>query len=242
MIRIETISKTYGEFQALNNFSLQLSPGKVFGLLGPNGAGKSTALKIAAGVVKPDSGRVIILENDATRLPLWRRARLGLGYLPQEPTIFRNLTVEENIMAGKPANRGAAEELISAAGFDNIRHSKASYLSGGERRKTEIARLLVMNPKVLLLDEPFAALDPATVADLKRFLISFVSMTKAAILLADHSARDVLSISDRCVLLYNGDIAAEGAPRTIARAPLARKIYLGPDFTAPRKIKAPHRR
>lgn len=240
MLRAKGLFKKYRRRQVLRGFSVHAPAGRIIGLLGPNGAGKSTALKIMAGYVRANEGRVLLDGEDISRLPPWKRVRKGLAYLPQENTIFGDLTVEENILAARPRNAAkSVGDIISLAGLEEVANTRGRFLSGGERRRTEIARLLALpGVRALMLDEPFAALDPVAVSGIKRLLISLAKEHGMAIILADHSVRDVMSMSDECVLMHRGGISVVAPPMTLARDPWARDTYLGPDFVAPRRTRA----
>lgn len=239
LVEAEGLSKNHKGRTVLDRFSIRVLPRRIMGLLGANGAGKSTALKIMAGYVRPDAGKVLLDNEDVSGLPPWRRVRLGLAYLPQESTIFQDLTVEENVLAANPDDPDKARGIVEFAGLKNVKETKGRYLSGGERRRAEIARLLALpGIEALMLDEPFAALDPAAVSKIKRLLVALARDQGMAIILADHSARDVMSISDQCLLMSRGRTVTTAAPRTLARDPRAREVYLGPDFVAPRRMRA----
>jgi lipopolysaccharide export system ATP-binding protein len=208
----------------------------VVGLLGPNGAGKTTTFYMLVGLVEPDSGKVFVGEEDVTRLPMYRRARLGVSYLPQEASVFRRLTVEENLLAvlellGVARDRSVArtDELLDEFGLERLRTQRADTLSGGERRRLEIARALATEPRFLLLDEPFAGIDPITVLDVQR-LIRHLCQSGYGILITDHNVRDTLKITDRASIIKDGKIFASGNPETLAKDALVRQVYLGEDF------------
>jgi lipopolysaccharide export system ATP-binding protein len=220
----------------VDGISLTLRGGEVVGLLGPNGAGKTTTFYMLVGLVAPDSGAVFVGEEEVTRLPMYRRARLGLSYLPQEASVFRRLTVEENLLAvlellGVSHDRSVArtDELLDEFGLERLRTQRADTLSGGERRRLEIARALVNEPRFLLLDEPFAGIDPITVLDVQR-LIRHLCHAGYGILITDHNVRDTLKITDRASIIKDGKIFASGSPETLAEDALVRQVYLGEDF------------
>ena len=216
--------------------SLTLSTGEVVGLLGPNGAGKTTTFYMLVGLVEPDAGSVWIGDEDVTDLPMYRRARLGLSYLPQEASVFRRLTVEDNLFGvlellgvGWAEASARVTELLEEFGIERLRTQRAETLSGGERRRLEIARALVTRPKFVLLDEPFAGIDPITVLDVQR-LIRHLRNSGYGILITDHNVRDTLKITDRASIIKDGKVFASGNPETLARDPLVRQVYLGEEF------------
>jgi lipopolysaccharide export system ATP-binding protein len=220
----------------VQGISLHLCGGEVVGLLGPNGAGKTTTFYMIAGLVQPDSGQVLIGSEDVTYLPMYRRARLGLSYLPQEPSVFRRLTVEENLLGvlellGVPWEDSNARvgKLLEEFGLGELRHQRADTLSGGERRRVEIARALVTEPRFVLLDEPFAGIDPITVLDIQR-LIRHLKQRGFGVLITDHNVRDTLKITDRASIIKDGKVFASGDPSTLAVDPLVRQVYLGEEF------------
>lgn len=228
--------KRYGPRKVVDGVSLELHPGEVVGLLGPNGAGKTTTFYMLVGLVWPDGGEVRLGEADITHEPMYRRARLGLSYLPQEPSIFRKLTVEQNLFGVLEllgASWEEAEErvnrLLGEFGLEKVRYQPAETLSGGERRRLEIARALVTQPRFLLLDEPFAGIDPITVLDLQR-LIRHLKKEGYGILITDHNVRDTLKITDRASIIKDGKVLASGDPATLAADPLVRQVYLGEEF------------
>lgn len=229
--------KSYKNRTVVGGVSLRVSEGEVVGLLGPNGAGKTTSFYMIVGVVSPDSGKITIGDNDITNMPLHERAKIGLGYLPQEASIFRGLTVEENIMAilettdrTKEEQIEKMESLISEFNVGHVRDRKGSELSGGERRRVEIARALATDPKFILLDEPFAGVDPIAVADIQS-VISYLKTKGIGVLITDHNVRETLKIVDRAYIMNTGKILIEGKPNDIAESELARKFYLGAAFT-----------
>lgn len=233
----EGLKKAYRGRQVVDGVSLSVEPGEVVGLLGPNGAGKTTTFYMLVGLEPAESGRVILEGREITRLPMYRRARLGLGYLPQEPSVFRKLTVEENILAilevlgyGKAERERRLEELLAEFALGPVRHQKGAWLSGGERRRCEIARALAGSPSYLLLDEPFTGVDPIAVAEIQG-IISRLRSQGLGILITDHSVRETLSITDRAYIMHQGKILVAGDSRAIADDPVARKFYLGERFT-----------
>lgn len=228
--------KRYRQRAVVDGVSLTLSGGEVVGLLGPNGAGKTTTFYMLVGVVRPDDGSVWVGDRDVTTLPMYRRARLGLSYLPQEPSVFRRLTVEENltgVLELRDVPRADAllrvSDLLKEFGLERLRHQRADTLSGGERRRLEIARALVTEPRFLLLDEPFAGIDPLTVLDVQR-LVRHLRQLGFGILITDHNVRDTLKITDRASIIKDGKVFASGDPETLAKDPLVRQAYLGEEF------------
>jgi len=230
------LTKSYRRRTVVKDVSFEVHPGEIVGLLGPNGAGKSTAFNIVAGLLPPDDGVVSLGSCNLARLPLYKRARLGLGYLPQEPTIFRGLTVRENLLAiletqriDAAASESRADALITRYNLNHVRDNLGSQLSGGERRRVEMARTLLHEPKVVLLDEPFAGVDPIAVAEIRRF-IQAMRGDDIGVLLTDHNVRETLGICDRAYLISDGVILMAGTPEEIVANPQARAAYLGEDF------------
>ncbi len=220
----------------MDGVSLDVQAGEVVGLLGPNGAGKTTTFYMLVGLIEPDGGQVLLGERDVTWLPMYRRARLGISYLPQEPSVFRRLTVEENLagvmeLLGTPRQDAATRvaELLEEFGLDKVQHQRADTLSGGERRRLEIARSLVASPRFLLLDEPFAGIDPITVLEVQR-LIRHLRERGYGILITDHNVRDTLKITDRASIIKDGKVFASGDPERLARDPMVKQVYLGEGF------------
>jgi lipopolysaccharide export system ATP-binding protein len=232
-----SLVRRYGRRTVVDGVSVHLLPGEVVGLLGPNGAGKTTTFYMIAGLVPPSGGRILIDGREVTRWPIHQRARAGLGYLPQEASIFRGMTVAENLLAIMEAihvpsqdRGGMLEELLGAMSVTHLADKTGATLSGGERRRVEIARALVSRPSYLLLDEPFAGIDPITVGELQN-LIRSLRDRGLGVLITDHNVRDTLGITDRAYLLAGGKILEEGPPARIAASEQARKIYLGEGFT-----------
>ena len=223
--------------RGLNSVNFRMHTGEVVGLLGPNGAGKTTTFYMIVGFYRPDSGDVFLDEENITRLPMYKRARYGISYLPQEPSVFKKLTVEENIWAiletrkdiSKAEKKQKLESLIEEFSIGRIRKQLAYSLSGGERRRTEIARSLAIEPKFLLLDEPFAGIDPIAVADIKD-MVRLLARRGIGVLITDHNVRDTLEITDRSIIISNGEIVAQGGKEDILKSEIARKIYLGEEF------------
>ena len=229
--------KSYRGRRVVDGASFDVNPGEVVGLLGPNGAGKTTSFYMVVGLVEPDAGTVSLGAEDMSQLPMYKRARKGIGYLPQEPSIFRKLSVEDNIRAiletiklPKQEANDRLEELLADLGIEHLRKSKAYTLSGGERRRVEIARALVTKPAFMLLDEPFAGIDPIAVADLQG-LIRGLKKRNIGVLITDHNVHETLKICDRGYILNEGVIIVKGTPTEITSDPVARKYYLGEEFS-----------
>jgi lipopolysaccharide export system ATP-binding protein len=231
------LAKRYGSRTVVNDVSLSVRSGEVVGLLGPNGAGKTTSFYMIIGLVMSDAGAIHLDSQDLTRDPMHMRARLGLGYLPQEPSVFRHLTVEENILGIlevqpklEPAEqKKRLEELLEELHVGHLRRNRGDSLSGGERRRVEIARALASEPGFVLLDEPFAGVDPISIIDIKR-IINYLSERNIGILITDHNVRETLDICDRAYIVSEGRIIAEGRPEVILRDERVREVYLGHDF------------
>ncbi len=230
------LRKVYRGRAVVDGVDLQLKQGEVVGLLGPNGAGKTTSFYMIVGFISPDKGQVYLDDKNISKLPMYKRARLGIGYLPQESSIFRQLTVEQNIMAilqsvkmKRTERRQRQDELLEMMGVTHIRKSYGYQLSGGERRRVEIARALVTRPKFILLDEPFAGIDPIAVADLQT-VVTQLKDQGIGILITDHNVRETLSITDRAYILFEGKIELSGSSEEIVSSDKARKIYLGESF------------
>ncbi len=228
--------KIYSGRRVVDQVHLEINPGEVVGLLGPNGAGKTTTFYMIVGLIKPDGGEIVLNGEDLSRCPMYIRARKGLNYLPQEPSIFRKLTVRENIMAileTLALSREEREErlwqLLAELDLTQLADNKAYSLSGGERRRVEITRALVTSPKYILLDEPFAGIDPLAVADIGR-IIARLRTKGIGVIISDHNVRETLSVCDRAYIVNEGKILVEGTPEFIAQSEIARKIYLGDDF------------
>lgn len=235
-LRIEGISKSFKTRQVVKNVSFEVSSGQVVGLLGPNGAGKTTSFYMVVGLVKPDSGDILLDEVSIGLTPMFQRARIGLSYLPQEPSVFRRLTVAENILVALEAQgvegserADRLQQLLSDFKIEHIRDSYGMSLSGGERRRVEIARALACKPKFLLLDEPFAGIDPIAVADIQN-IIRFLSSQGIGVLITDHNVRETLGICGTAYILKDGEIQVQGTADEIANSDLARKFYLGENF------------
>jgi lipopolysaccharide export system ATP-binding protein len=230
------IHKAYGQRQVVKGVSLQVSSGEIVGLLGPNGAGKTTTFYSLAGFITPEAGVIAIDGEDVTALPMYARARRGLGYLAQEPTVFRGLSVEENLRAilertlpSRLEQMRRVKELLEEFGLWELRRQKAWTLSGGEKRRLEVARAMINDPKIIMLDEPFVGIDPITVTDLKN-MISALKVRGIGILITDHNVRETLPIIERAYLIFDGKILVEGTSRQLLEDPKARELYLGHDF------------
>ena len=236
ILRAENITKRFGKRTVVNDVTVEVKEGEVVGLLGPNGAGKTTTFYCIVGLIKPDGGKVFIGEEDITEDPTYIRARKGLSYLPQEPSIFRKLTVEENLRAILEMHgytegeiREKVDWLLNKFGISHLRNQKASSLSGGERRRLEIARALTIDPKFLLLDEPFAGIDPIAVADIQGLILDLKELN-IGILITDHNVRETLKIIDRAYIIAHGKVVASGLPQEVASQKLVREVYLGENF------------
>lgn len=236
-LRADSLVRRYKKQTVVDGVSLHLDPGEVVGLLGPNGAGKTTTFYMIAGLIRPHGGKVFLNGTEITTWPIHRRARSGLGYLPQEPSIFRGMSVMDNLLAVMEAvgihrreREVFAEELMGVVGITRIQGRLGSALSGGERRRVEIARALVPKPSYLLLDEPFAGIDPITVSELQDLIIDLKGRGYG-VLITDHNVRETLGITDRAYILADGRILEEGDPDTIAGSKKAKKVYLGEEFT-----------
>lgn len=232
----ENLVKTYGGRTVVKSVSLNVFSGRVIGLLGPNGAGKTTTFYMTVGMIQPDGGKVLLDGEDITQCPMYIRARKGVGYLPQEASIFRKMTVQQNVLAiletmpiAKADRKARAEELLDELGIRHLKHQKASVLSGGERRRLEISRALATNPTFILLDEPFAGIDPLAVADIKR-IIAHLKERNIGILISDHNVRETLEACDEAFILADGQVIEYGPPQKIAKSKIARRIYLGDEF------------
>jgi lipopolysaccharide export system ATP-binding protein len=233
---VVSIAKSYDKKAVLTDVSLGVDRGEVLGLLGPNGAGKTTCFYSIMGLVKPDSGRILLDGNDITGLPMYRRAILGLGYLPQETSIFRGLTVSQNIMAvlevAEPDKKARAERLEQLLGefhIERLRDAPAMALSGGERRRCEIARALAANPSIMLLDEPFAGIDPISIQDIRDLIVA-LKQRNIGVLITDHNVRETLDIVDRACIIYGGQVLFAGSPEDLVRDENVRRLYLGESF------------
>ncbi len=237
-LKVEGVKKVYGKKTAVKTMSFSMVQGEIVGLLGPNGAGKTTCFYMIAGFIKATAGKIMLDDRDITHEPMYLRSRLGISYLPQEPSVFRKLTVEENIWAiletrrnlTKPEKLEKMEQLIEDLGIQKVRKQKAFTLSGGERRRTEIARSLATDPRFLLLDEPFAGIDPIAVYEIKK-IVEQLSSRGIGILITDHNVRDTFEITHRSYITNLGEIIVSGSKEELLKSELARTIYLGHDFS-----------
>jgi lipopolysaccharide export system ATP-binding protein len=236
-VKTEKLIKRYGKKVAVNQISIDVNQGEIVGLLGPNGAGKTTTFYMVVGLIRPDEGSIFLGDHEITKLPMHRRAHLGIGYLPQEPSIFRKLTVEENILIlwelmpeiKKSEYEARLVKLLNELGVLSLRKQKAYTLSGGEQRRVEIARALATNPSFLLLDEPFTGIDPKTVADLQE-IIRHLKDKGIGVLITDHNVRETLAITNRAYIIHKGEILVSGNSSDIAKSEEAKKFYLGENF------------
>ncbi|MDQ2868165.1 MAG: LPS export ABC transporter ATP-binding protein [Verrucomicrobiota bacterium] len=236
ILATKELVKVYGGRAVVNGINVNVRAGEIVGLLGPNGAGKTTTFYMIVGLVRPQSGQVIFRDRDVTREPMFKRARLGMGYLPQEESIFRKMTVEENILAiletlplSKYERRQRCDELLHQFGIEKIAKNTALTLSGGEKRRLTIARSLVTNPTLLMLDEPFSGVDPIAVYDVQQIVVN-LRKSGLAILITDHNVRETLSIVDRAYLIYEGRVESEGSKDFLINDPISRQLYLGERF------------
>lgn len=236
ILRAENIEKIYGSRKVVQGISLEVSQGEIVGLLGPNGAGKTTSFYMIVGMIKPNAGRIYLDDKEITNDPMYKRAQKGIGYLAQEASVFRKLSVEQNIMSvleftdrTKKERKEKLESLIEEFSLGHVRKNKGELLSGGERRRTEIARCLASDPKFILLDEPFAGVDPIAVEDIQS-IVAQLKNRNIGILITDHDVQATLAITDKTFLMYNGSILKEGTPEELAADETVRKVYLGKDF------------
>ena len=236
LLHADNLVKQFKKRVVVRGVSIELAPGEIVGLLGPNGAGKTTTFRMVVGLLRPTSGHIHFADRDITKFPMYRRAREGMAYLPQEPSVFRQLTVRQNLLAvlefqelTRAARIERADQLLEEMNLTHVAGSPAYTLSGGERRRTEIARALATSPKAFLLDEPFAGIDPIAVADLQEMVVSLRDCG-IGVLVTDHNVRETLRITDRAYLISEGQIIVSGTPREIADDPTARKVYLGESF------------
>ena len=241
ILRSENLLKKYGSRIVAKKVSVQVEQGEIVGLLGPNGAGKTTTFYMIVGLIKPNEGKIYLENQEITDLPMYRRAKLGIGYLAQEASVFRGLTVEENVMAvlemtnlPKAAQREKMEQLLEEFSLTHVRKNKGVVLSGGERRRTEIARALAVDPKFVLLDEPFAGVDPIAVEEIQT-IVARLKSKNIGILITDHNVNETLSITDRAYLLFEGRILKSGTAEELAADEQVRKVYLGKHFELKRK-------
>ena len=236
LLRTEGLTKSYRRRRVVDRVSIEISEGEIVGLLGPNGAGKTTSFRMVVGMITPDAGKVVFHDKDVTRMPMYRRARAGMGYLAQEPSVFRRLSALDNVLAvlearGEPrkTRRELAEQLLEELQLSHLSGALAETLSGGERRRLEVSRALATKPTLLLLDEPFAGVDPITVEEIQKILKELVARG-IAILITDHNVAETLRISDRAYILESGRVIAEGSPAHIVANETVRKVYLGSSF------------
>ncbi len=241
ILRAENIQKIYGSRKVVQGISLEVNQGEIIGLLGPNGAGKTTSFYMIVGMVKPNGGRIFLDDDEITEDPMYKRAQKGIGYLAQEASVFRKLSVEDNIMSvleftdrTKKEREDKLESLIEEFSLGHVRKSNGDLLSGGERRRTEIARCLASDPNFILLDEPFAGVDPIAVEDIQS-IVAHLKEKNIGILITDHNVQETLAITDRTYLMYNGSILKEGTPEELAADETVRKVYLGENFELKKK-------
>ena len=241
ILKVENIFKYYNKKPVVNGVSIDLKQGEIVGLLGPNGAGKTTTFYSIVGLVKVNSGKVYIDDNNITFQPMYKRAQMGLGYLPQEASVFRQMTVEDNIKSvlemtdlNKKEQNEKCEKLINEFGLQHVRNNLGNLLSGGERRRTEIARALATDPSFILLDEPFAGVDPLAVEDIQK-IVRDLTKKNIGILITDHNVQETLAITDRTYLMFEGSILKDGKPEELASDEIVRKVYLGKNFELRKK-------
>jgi lipopolysaccharide export system ATP-binding protein len=242
ILRAENLVRKYGPRTVVKGVSINVNRGEIVGLLGPNGAGKTTTFYMTVGFIQPTAGKVYLDDQDITGLPMYRRAQMGIGYLPQEASVFRKLSVEDNIRAvlemtklSVAEQRDKLESLIAEFRLQKVRKSNGDTLSGGERRRTEIARALAVNPSFILLDEPFAGIDPIAVEDIQ-YIVAKLKTKNIGILITDHNVQETLSITDRAYLMFEGDILKAGTAEELAADEMVRKVYLGRNFEFKRKV------
>ena len=241
ILRAENLMKSYSGKKVVKDVSLQLKQGEIVGLLGPNGAGKTTSFYMIVGLIKPNSGKIYLNDENITKFPMYKRAQSGIGYLAQEASVFRKMTVENNILSvlqltnlSKKEQINKMESLLDEFGLTNIRKNRGDLLSGGERRRTEIARALATDPLFILLDEPFAGVDPLAVEDIQK-IDTELTKKKIGILITDHNVRETLAITDRTYLMFEGNILKDGKPEELANDETVRKVYLGKNFELKKK-------
>ena len=235
------LMKSYGGRQVVKDVSLEVNQGEIVGLLGPNGAGKTTSFYMIVGLIKPNGGKIFLDNQEITKFPMYKRAQHGIGYLAQEASVFRKLSIEDNILSvlqmtklSKKEQQDKMESLIDEFGLGHIRKSRGDLLSGGERRRTEIARALATNPNFILLDEPFAGVDPVAVEDIQR-IVAQLTKKNIGILITDHNVQETLAITDRTYLMFEGNILKAGKPEELAEDEMVRKVYLGQNFELRKK-------
>ncbi len=241
-LRSEKLVKIYGNRKVVKEVSIEVNQGEIVGLLGPNGAGKTTTFYMTVGFIQPNEGNVYLADENITELPMYKRAQKGIGYLPQEPSVFRKLSVEDNIMAvlemtklSKQEQEAKMESLIDEFSLHKVRKNSGDSLSGGERRRTEIARALATSPNFILLDEPFAGIDPIAVEDIQ-YIVAKLKTKNIGILITDHNVQETLSITDRAYLMFEGNILKTGTAEELAADEMVRKVYLGKNFELKRKV------
>lgn len=241
ILRAENLMKSYSGKKVVKDVSLQLKQGEIVGLLGPNGAGKTTSFYMIVGLIKPNSGKIYLNDENITKFPMYKRAQSGIGYLAQEASVFRKMSVENNILSvlqltnlSKKEQINKMESLLDEFGLSNIRKNRGDLLSGGERRRTEIARALATDPLFILLDEPFAGVDPLAVEDIQK-IVTELTKKNIGILITDHNVRETLAITDRTYLMFEGNILKDGKPEELANDETVRKVYLGKNFELKKK-------
>lgn len=242
ILRSDNLIKVYGRRHVVKGVSINVNQGEIVGLLGPNGAGKTTTFYMVVGFIQPNEGKVYLNEEEITTLPMYKRAQKGIGYLPQEPSVFRKLTVEDNVKAvlemtnlSRAEQKDKLEVLIDEFNLHKVRKSRGDTLSGGERRRTEIARALATDPTFILLDEPFAGIDPIAVEDIQ-YIVAKLKTKNIGILITDHNVQETLSITDRAYLMFEGNILKAGTAEELAADEMVRKVYLGQNFELRRKV------
>jgi lipopolysaccharide export system ATP-binding protein len=242
ILRSDNLIKVYGRRHVVKGVSINVNQGEIVGLLGPNGAGKTTTFYMVVGFIQPNEGKVYLNDEEITNLPMYKRAQKGIGYLPQEPSVFRKLTVEDNVKAvlemtklSKAEQKDKLEVLIDEFNLHKVRKSRGDTLSGGERRRTEIARALATDPTFILLDEPFAGIDPIAVEDIQ-YIVAKLKTKNIGILITDHNVQETLSITDRAYLMFEGNILKAGTAEELAADEMVRKVYLGQNFELRRKV------
>ncbi|WP_372768926.1 LPS export ABC transporter ATP-binding protein [Lutibacter sp.] len=241
ILRADNIKKKYGNKYVVNGISLQVQQGEIVGLLGPNGAGKTTSFYMIVGMIQPNEGEIFLDNHEITKYPMYKRAQEGVGYLSQEASIFRKLSVEDNILSvlqfsnlSKADQKEKMKSLLSEFGLNHVRKNRGDLLSGGERRRTEIARALASDPKFILLDEPFAGVDPIAVEDIQN-IVAHLKDRNIGILITDHNVQETLAITDKTYLMFEGGILKEGTPQELAEDETVRRVYLGKDFELKRR-------
>lgn len=244
LLKTQNLIKKYKGRAVVNDVSVNVNQGEIVGLLGPNGAGKTTTFYMIVGLIKPNAGKIFVDDREITFEPMYKRAKLGIAYLPQEASVFRKLSVEDNIKAilemtgvSKEEQKDKLEQLLSEFGLQHVRKNRGDLLSGGERRRTEIARSLAVNPKFILLDEPFAGVDPIAVEDIQA-IVSKLKEKNIGIVITDHNVHETLSITDRAYLLFEGKILKSGTAEELAEDEMVRRVYLGKNFELRKPVKA----